>query len=189
MQAKAIMKKDSTVKIRYSGIKFLYISSSASHKPFLCEQRIRKRKLFIPTHTKLVSASHSEHNSSFHIKAKSNIFFYNSTDIMSIGGRRRRKEEQKKKWNQQVVFFFFFPNTTFHSPMIFSAQTNFQFSTCIPFHDPSSLLNLSKINYPSCSGTSEFRHSCSHLIQTCSEFPMAPCISYFALLTPFTYSS
>lgn len=106
MQAKAIMKKDSNVKIRYSGIKFLYISSSASHKPFLCEQRIRKRKLFIPTHTKLVSASHSEHNSSFHIKAKSNIFFYNSTDIMSIGGRRRRKEEQKKKWNQQVVFFF-----------------------------------------------------------------------------------
>lgn len=113
MQAKAIMKKDSTVKIRYSGIKFLYISSSASHKPFLCEQRIRKRKLFIPTHTKLVSASHSEHNSSFHIKAKSNIFFYNSTDIMSIGGRRRRKEEQKKKWNQQVVFFFFSPTQHF----------------------------------------------------------------------------
>lgn len=166
MQAKAITKKDSNVKIRYRGIKLLYISSPASHKPFLCEQRIRKRKLFIPTHTKLVSASHSEHNSSFHIKAKSNIFFYNSTDIMSIGGRRRRKEEQKKKWNQQV--FFFFPNTTFHSPMIFSAQTNFQFSTCIAFHYPSSPLNLSKTSYPSCSGTSEFRHFRSHLIQTCS---------------------
>lgn len=137
MQAKAIMKKDSTVKIRYSGIKFLYISSSASHKPFLCEQRIRKRKLFIPTHTKLVSASHSEHNSSFHIKAKSNIFFYNSTDIMSIGGRRRRKEEQKKKWNQQVVCFFFFSPTQ-HFTVLWSFQPRRIFSSlpAFPFMIP-----------------------------------------------------
>lgn len=52
MQTRTEIKKDGNFKIRYSVIKFLYIESPASLKP-LSEQRLRKRKLFFPTHSKL----------------------------------------------------------------------------------------------------------------------------------------
>lgn len=109
MQTKTVTKKDSTVKMRYSGIKFLYMKPPASHKPF-CKQRIRKRKLFFPTHTKHVSASHSMHNSSFHIKAKTNVSFYISTDIMSIRGEEEARIERISR--ESFTEFFFFPPTT-----------------------------------------------------------------------------
>lgn len=108
MQTKTVTKKDSTVKMRYSGIKFLYMKPPASHKPF-CKQRIRKRKLFFPTHTKHVSASHSMHNSSFHIKAKTNVSFYISTDIMSIRGE---EEARIERISRESLTGFFSPPTT-----------------------------------------------------------------------------
>lgn len=81
MQTKTEIKKDSNFKIRYSGIQFLYIRSPASLKP-LSEQRRRKRKLFFPTHSKLVSARHSEPNSSFQIKANQIL---SPTDVIVAG--------------------------------------------------------------------------------------------------------
>lgn len=54
MQTKTESKKDSNFKIRYTGIKFLYVKSTASLEP-LSGQRLRKR-FFFPTHSKLVSA-------------------------------------------------------------------------------------------------------------------------------------
>jgi len=104
MQRKTEIKKDSNFKIRYSGIKFLYTRSAGSLKP-LSEQRLRKRKLFFPTHRKLISASHSEHNSSLQIKAKSNIFFYISTDIISMGGREGRQNRKKNHHGISTGFF------------------------------------------------------------------------------------
>lgn len=103
----------------------------ASHKP-LCEQRVWKRKLFFSTHTKHVSASHSMHNPSFHIKAKSNIFFYIHTDIMSFRGEEEARIE-RKSMESSTGFFFFFPNdfNTFHNPTVSSAWKNLQFSPCI----------------------------------------------------------
>lgn len=106
----------------------------ASHKPF-CEQRIRKRKLFFPTHTKHVSTSHSMHNSSFHIKAKSNIFFYISADIMSVRREEEARIETKSMESFMGLFVFFFLHSsdfnTFHNPTISSAWKNWQFYPCI----------------------------------------------------------
>lgn len=81
MQTITEIRKDSNFKIRYSGIQFLYIRSSASLEP-LNKQRQRKRKFFLPTHMKFVSARHSEPNSSFQIKANQIL---SSTDVIAAG--------------------------------------------------------------------------------------------------------
>lgn len=105
MQTKTEIKKDSNFKIKYSGIKFLYIKSPASLKP-LSEQRLRKRKLFFPTHRNLYQLVIQSVTPPF----KSNIFFYISTDIISRrgrGGGGRRKNRKKTPWNQHGLVFFF----------------------------------------------------------------------------------
>lgn len=156
----------------------------ASHKP-LCEQRVWKRKLFFSTHTKHVSASHSMHNPSFHIKAKSNIFFYIHTDIMSFRGEEEARIE-RKSMESSTGFFFFSPTISTHFIILQSLQPG---RICILslhslFHYPSFFLNLSKMSYPSHSGRNESRHFTCQLLQTCSKILVATVHLLFFSLTP-----
>lgn len=96
MQTKTESKKDNNFKIRYTGIKFLYVKSTASLEPLSGQ-----RQLSSPPTANWYQLSHSASNSSFQIKAKPNIFFYIGTDIVStrgrgVGGRKNRKKKKKE---------------------------------------------------------------------------------------------